>query len=589
MKQALFSRRNLNFTLWEVHQVQQLSAYPFFEVHDQTTLEMVLDMATSIAEQIQPFYQPADKQEPTCIDQQVTVHEGVHVFFKAVVESGLLAAPFAFEWEGQQLPKSVFAAVDFILGCANNTFVMFSDLIQGCANLILTFGTDTQKQIFVPPLLAGKWAGTMCLTEPQAGSSLAEITTTAFPQPDGTYRIKGQKIFISAGDHDLTENIVHLVLARITDAPQGVKGISLFIVPKNQLDNPTLANDVKTIGLYHKMGQKATPALHLAFGEEDTCTGFLLGKPNEGLMQMFQMMNKARLGVGLGGTQLASAAYYTSLQYAQERRQGRRPNEHLPTLIINHPDVRRMLLEQKVIAEGTLALMLQCYLYLDLAEVSLEKQAHYEALLHLLTPVAKTLGAELGNTAVHQGLQVLGGYGYTSDFPLEQMARDVRIMSIYEGTTGIQAQTLLGRQIGGSQGKILTLWEKEVQQTLANAPQELLIFLEKFKQECAEFKLLTANLLKRSSSQGTEALLSDATLYLHYFGLLNMAWQWLKMGLVAYQALESTTAEDAFYRTKIHSLKFFFKYLFPQGRTWLAILQNEEHLTCKQTEEQLVW
>ncbi len=579
MKQALFSRRNLDFTLWEVHQVQQLLAYPFFEIHDQSTLAMVLDMATSIADKIQAFYQPADKQEPTCIDQQVAVHEGVHVFFKAMAESGLLAAPFALEWEGQQMPKSVFAAVDFILGCANNSFVMFSDLVQGCANLILAFGTDTQKQTFVPPLLAGKWAGTMCLTEPQAGSSLAEITTTAFPQSDGTYRIKGQKIFISAGDHDLTENIIHLVLARIADAPQGVKGISLFIVPKHKWDNPTQTNDVKTIGLYHKMGQKATPALHLSFGEDDQCEGFLLGKAHEGLLQMFQMMNAARLGVGLGGTQLASAAYYTSLQYAQERRQGRRPNESAPTPIVNHPDVKKMLLDQKVITEGVLSLLLQCYLYLDLAKVSLEQQAYYEALLQLLTPVVKTVGAEMGNQAVHQGLQVLGGYGYTNDFPLEQMARDVRIMSIYEGTTGIQAQTLLGRQIGGSQGKILTLWEKEVQQTLTNMPENLSSFTTNFNTEVLRFKEITARLLQRATTQGTEAFLADATLYLHYFGMLNVAWQWLKMGSTAQQALASDTPDNAFYQDKIHSLRFFFKYHFPACHHWAISLQNDELLT----------
>ena len=428
MDAKTFSRRNLDFTLFEVLNLTELANHPYFSAHDRETFDLTLDMASDIASRImRPAYVPSDRQPPVLEDGQVKVHPAVYEFYKSFAETGLLAAVFPAEWGGQQLPKTIAAAAEFMLGSAHNAFIMYSDLTKGAANLILKFGTDEQKQAFLPPMLSGEWAGTMCLTETQAGSSLSDISTTAYPQADGTYKIVGQKIFISAGDQHFSENIVHLVLARIEGAPKGTKGISLFIVPKKRWNSEGMTsshpltslqdNDVTSIAIYHKMGQKATPAMHLEFGSNNDCTGYLLGEAHRGLPQMFLMMNGARLGVGMGGIHIASAAYYASLQYAHERPQGRRLNEKSalgePVPIIRHPDVRRMLLLQKAIVEGGLCLILHCYKYLDMEKVAADpaEQKHYNDLLELLTPVAKTYGAEMGFFSANQGLQVLGGYG----------------------------------------------------------------------------------------------------------------------------------------------------------------------------------
>lgn len=601
MQNRSFSRRNLDFTLFEVLDVLSLTKHEYFNAHDSETFGMALDSATDIAEKImQPAYVDSDRNQPELLHGKVKVHDGVHQFFRAFADSGLLAAPFPFEYEGQQLPKTIFAGIDFITGSAHNSFVMFTDLIGGCVNLILKYGTEEQKKLFIPNLLAGKWGGTMCLTEPQAGSSLSDIATIAYPQLDGTYKIKGQKVFISAGDHDITENIIHLLLARIEGSPKGTKGISLFIVPKNKINEENASNDVTSMGIYHKMGQKATPAMHLGFGDNDHCIGYLLGEANNGLPQMFQMMNGARLGVGLGGIQIASAAYYASLKYANERLQGRRLNQknnlNEPTAIIHHPDVRRMLLTQKSIVEGTLSFLLQCYQFLDLLKVAEtpEEKQKYDSLLELLTPVAKTYGAEMGNFSVNQGLQVLGGYGYTEDFVLEQMARDVRIMSIYEGTTGIQSQALLGRQITRNNGVTLLFWKETVMQAIEDsyAFEELLPSATLLLNELQHFEEITKHLLNIASKGDSEVFLADATLYMEYFGILNIAWQWLRMASVAQRAILNLNFihdDKVFYEAKVHTMKFYYKYEFSKCAYLSSCLVNESVLTVnKETFEPLI-
>ncbi len=589
-----FSRRNIDFTLFEVLDIEALTHFEFFNAHDKETFGMVLDAMTDIAEKImKPAFVDSDRHQPELVNGEVKVHQGVHDFYKAFSETGLLSAPFPFEYNGQQLPKAVNAAAEFIGGGAHNSFIMYSDLTKGAANLIVKFGTEAQKQAFALKMLSGEWTGTMCLTETQAGSSLSDVATTATPLPDGSYKIKGQKIFISAGDHDVTENIVHLVLARIDGAPQGTKGISLFIVPKKRFDTEggaLVSNDVSSIGIYHKMGQKATPAMHLGFGEKDDCIGYLLGEANRGLPHMFLMMNGARLGVGLGGIHIASAAYYASLQYANERPQGRRLNEKgalgEPTTIIHHPDVRRMLLFQKAIMEGGLCLILQCFKYLDLERVEEDPSVkqHYNDLLELLTPVAKTFGAEMGMAATNQGLQVLGGCGYTEDFELEQLARDVRIMSLYEGTTGIQAQAVLGRQIPRNGAKSIDLWITEVKKDIAVAstfvslkPYALLL-----ENNVNDWKTTTQHLLSVAAKGDLEVFLSDATLYIELFGILNVSWLWLKQAAVAQKALNEKTPtgdEQQFYASKIHTMRFYFHYELPKVKSLTTRLLDETILT----------
>lgn len=614
MDNATFSRRNLDFILFEVLNMAALRQYEYFINHDSDTLQMVLDMAAGIADRhMRPYYVDSDRKPPVLENGKVAVHPGVHAFVRAFREAGLIAAPFPEAWGGMQLPKTVAAAAEFMLGSAHNSFVMYTDLAKGVANLILTFGSEAQKQYFLPNILSGKWLATMCLTEPQAGSSLSDIATTAYPQPDGAYKIKGDKIFISAGDHDVTENIIHLVLARIEGAPKGTKGISLFIVPKIDTGfnpseggsaapptsdiRPPKSNDVSSVAVYHKMGQKATPALHLAFGANDQCTGYLLGEAHRGLPQMFQMMNSARLGVGCGGIQIAAAAFCASLKYAEERLQGRRFHDKSalgePVAILQHPDVRRMLLQQQAIVEGGLSFILQCYQYLDLEKAHAdlpEQKAYYRNLLELLTPVAKTYGAEMGFVSANLGLQVLGGYGYTEDFELEQLVRDARIMPLYEGTTGIQGQALLGRQVLGSEGRALAAWYELVSRELAFARQHPVLgeYHAKMTGYLASFQTVTDRLLRVAAQGGLEMAIADATLYLEAFGLLNVGWQWLKAMSVfsdritsdfAAGSLTAATGDDAFYQSKWRAMRFYFHYEMPSLLGLFERLADETTLT----------
>ena len=582
----LYSRKNIDFILHEVLNVENLCQDDYFKNHSKETFDLVLDMAEEITKKTSlPAFVDSDRKQPQLIEGNVKVHLSLHAFTKAYADAGMISSTFDESFGGQQLPKTIYAATEYVGMCAHNSFMMFTDLANGCSNLIATFGNQEQIDLYVPKLLSAEWLSSMCLTEPQAGSSLSEITTKAIPQLDGTYKISGQKIFISAGNHDITPNIVHLVLARIEGAPAGVKGISLFIVPKNNPEDLSQSNDVRSIGIFHKMGQKATPAMHLAFGENNNCAGYLLGEANQGLTQMFKMMNGARLGVGMTGIACASAAYHHTLQYAKERIQGKRFDSETKTAflapIIEHPDVRRLLFKQKAIVEGGLAFMLQCYFYIDQIRVNPDKKAYYETFLELLTPVAKTFGAEMGIISVNQGLQVLGGYGYTEDFPLEQLARDVRICSIYEGTTGIQSLALLGREVFRNDKIALKYWLSEVQETLdlANELSELQTFVEEFKQKLSIFAKVNEHLEKISKEENSEIFLKDATSYMEMFGLLNVGWQWLKMTQKAQLKISNGTGEINFYKSKIQTMKFFFKYELSRIEQLAEILFQIDTLT----------
>ena len=600
MSGPLYSRRNLHFMLYEVLDVLSLTKHPYFAAHDAESFNMVLDTAEGIAARtMRPFLKESDKHPPELLDGNVKVHPAVHEYYRLFSDSGLLAAGFDEQYGGQQIPKTMYAATDFIIGNAHNGFEMFTSLSIGTARLLISFASPELVNEYVPKILNGEFSGTMCLTETQAGSSLSDIATTAYRQQDGGYKIKGQKIFISAGDHDITKNIIHLVLARIEGAAKGVKGISLFVVPKKRMDGPRLVNnDVSSIAIYHKMGQRSTPAMHLEFGAGDDCAGYLVGEEGKGLTYMFQMMNSARLGVGLAGTYIASAAYYASLQYAKDRPQGRRPDGKTmndpPVTIIHHPDVRRMLLLQKTIVEGSLAFLLQCFKYLDLEKISADNgKQYYSDLLELLTPVAKTYGAEMGTVSVNNGLQVLGGYGYTEDFILEQLARDVRIMSLYEGTTGIQSLALLGRQVLGNNGRTLQYWSEEVIKDIeiAQRHSNIQCYADWLLNELLEFKKITDKVLDIAAKTNREIALADATLYMELFALLNVSWQWLKQGCVAQQKMNESnnTADDmSFYKSKLHSMKFFFHYELRKTKVLGARLLDGEVLTVMQDEDPIL-
>lgn len=586
-----YDRRNLDFILKEVFDYGQLCKHPYYADYAPDMFDMVLDSAESIAEKhLRPHFVEADRKQAELVNGTVQVHSSVEAYVKEMGESGMIGATFSYEEGGQQLPSIVGGAHEFIRGAANNSIVMFTGLSNGAAHLIASFGSKELQEQFVPNMMSGKWTGTMCLTEPQAGSSLNDVSTQAKDLGNGTFSIKGQKIFISGGDNHFSENIIHLVLARLEGAPKGTKGISLFVVPKNiQKEGQWVNNQVLSMGLYHKMGQKATPALHLSFGDKGDSIGYLVGEPNKGLSYMFQMMNEARLGVGMGGAYIASAAYHFSKQYANERSQGRslknKDPETPPTLIKNHPDVQRLLYSQKAIFEGAMGLLFQCFLWDDLAKcLDGEEKENYHLLLNLMTPVAKTYPAEMGQVAVNQGLQVLGGYGYTEDFPLEQMARDCRIMSIYEGTTGIHGLTLLGREIPSHQGKALKVLSKMMLDDVAKASsdEKLAPYASLLQKEIENLGKITMHKLGIAAQGKTVEFLADSSLYMELFGLVIVAWQWLKQGAVASNKLNAgglSASDLSFYADKIHTMKFFYHYELPKALGLSQRLLDSENLT----------
>jgi butyryl-CoA dehydrogenase len=479
---------------------------------------------------------------------------------------------------------------------ANYSAGIYPDLTAGAARLITSFGSKELIETYVPNMLNGNWQGTMAMTEPQAGSYLADITSTAYPTGDGYYRIKGQKIFISAGDHDGVDNVVHLMLAKIEGAPAGVKGISLFVVPKliPSAEGQLVPNDVTVTQVYHKLGYRGCPITELSIGDKDDCIGFLLGEPHKGLSYMFQMMNEARIGVGLGATAIASAAYYAALDYAQQRSQGRNLSQKDPTLaavpIIEHADVKRMLLFQRSVVEGALALLLQSAKYADLAKVSAEgKKEKYALLLDILTPVVKSYPSEMGILSVSQGLQCLGGYGYCQDFPLEQYYRDARIHPIHEGTTGIQGMDLLGRKVMMQDGRAYKLYLEEIQRTIEKASgiDQLASYTRKLQKACELLQSVTIHMKSLASSAGPEVFLADATVYLEFFSIIAVAWQWLKQMVSIQKGLDKkrSRSETQFYNGKFHAFRFFFSYELPKIHGLAPRLMDSDRVTVEMQPE----
>ena len=444
MASKFFSERNLRFLLYEVFDVASITQYDYYKEYDGHMMDMVLKAAKDLAEGLLwPVFQEMDKNPPELVDDQIKVHPSVRKLLEECGAGGWIGDDIPFEWGGQQLPQMITMGCRFIFCAANYSAAAYIGLTSGAARLILNFGKEEMKKAYLPKMLIGKWQGTMALTEPEAGSSLADITTIAEPMDNGYYKIRGQKIFISAGDHDAVENVVHLMLAKIKGAPAGVKGISLFVVPKKRIDESgqLVFNDVVTSRIFHKLGYRGCPIAQLSIGDNDNCRGYLVGEPNQGLLHMFQMMNEARIGVGAGAAAMASAAYYAVLEYTKTRLQGRKLSIKDPTVpqvpIIEHPDVKRMLLFQRSITEGALALLTQCGKYADLAIVLTgEEKEKNELLLDLLTPVAKSYPSEMGLLSISLGLQCLGGSGYCDDYPLEQYYRDARIHPIHEGPRG---------------------------------------------------------------------------------------------------------------------------------------------------------
>ncbi len=587
----------LRYLLDEVHDLESLLSNERYQDHDTESLHLFLDSVKEFSDrELFPYFKEMDEKPAYHKDGTVIVHGQVDVMMKKGGEMGLIAAPFNYEDGGLQLPSLIHTAAAYILDAANNHLPGYAGLTLGAAELIVHFANEELKATYVPKMLSGNWGGTMCLTEPQAGSSLSDITTKATPTEQGYYKINGQKIFISGGDTQFAENIIHLVLARIEGAPSGTKGISLFVVPKNRPseDGKLAYNDVMTVADFQKMGQKGYCTTHLGFGDGDDCRGWLVGEPHQGLKYMFLMMNGARIAVGRGAAAIAMAAYQAALEYANERPQGRKltstgkknPDEH-QSLIIEHPDVRRMLLLQKAISEASLSLVLKASKYQDITNTSSDEaeRKKYHLLLEMIIPIVKTFPSEAGAMAVNNGVQVLGGYGFCSDFILQQYYRDIRISAIYEGTTGIQSQDLLGRKVPMENGKALELLASEIMETIGNASQydDLQGYAATLGGKLKETQKILGFLMPFALKGNYERYLSDANLFMEYLSHVVISWLWLEMAVKAKQSLlkGDTTYSETFYESKIHTMKFYFKYELSKTAGLAEALTSEDVLTVK--------
>ena len=597
MRNEYIDLSTLKYLLYDVHQAEDLLHKDRFNEYDKTSIDIFIDSVKTFSDNsLFPFIKEMDEKPAYFEDGKIIIHPQFEEIFKTAGDMGLVSAMNNFEDGGLQLPAVVFHAANFIMEAANNHVPGYFGLTAGSANLILSFGNQYLKDTFAPSMLNLTWGGTMCLTEPQAGSSLSDISTTAKPTDKDYYIIKGQKIFISSGDHQFADNFVHLVLARIDGAPKGTKGVSLFVVPKNRIDKEgnLIYNDAAIEGEFEKMGQKGYCTTHIVFGDKNDCRGWLVGEPNKGLYYMFQMMNEARIATGRMGTAIATAAYFSSLKYANERPQGRKLNktgqkniQEEQTIIINHPDIKRMLLEQKAIVEGSLSLVLETAALVDKEKTSTSKEEkeNYNLLLELLTPVTKTYPAEKGIKSTSNAVQILGGYGFCTDFMPQQYYRDIRIISIYEGTTGIQSLDLLGRKITMNNGKALELLGIEIYKSIKKASQ--FKELEKYAVQLEKNLILVQKVVKAlipfALKGNYERYLADATIFMELFGSVVIGWQWLKIATDASKKLEIGSLEKTkeFYTSKITTMKFFYTYELVKTKSLADIMMNEEEITIK--------
>ncbi|ADM08647.1 putative acyl-CoA dehydrogenase [Parvularcula bermudensis HTCC2503] len=580
----MYDRQDLTFQLFDVAKLDHLLAHPRFDALDRSAIEGFLDAADHIAETAEPLAARLDETPPTYRDGKVDMLPEAQSAFDALREAGLIGGPLPETYGGLGLPETVHQALAFVLSAANIGLTAHGMLTLGAARLIESFGTTAQKEKYLPPLAEGRFTGTMCLSEPHAGSSLADITTKAIPQEDGSYKIIGRKMWISGGDHELSENIIHLLLAKIPGGPEGIKGISLFIVPKKRVDDEGGVgerNDVALAGLNHKMGYKGITNCALNFGENEACIGELVGEPHNGLRYMFQMMNEARVAVGLGAAALGQSGYQASLAYAKERPQGRHPDEKTPGSgqipIIEHADIRRLLLAQKAAVEPALALGLFCAILLDRIELGEETAETDALLLDFLTPIAKSWPSEFCLEANKHAIQVLGGAGYTKDYPVERLYRDNRLNPIHEGTHGIQGQDLLGRKVTIKGGAAAQAFVAAVTADLKRPTddKDIAAFQESLKQALDRFGQTTMAILGKTQEVGVRRMLSNATLYLDFTGHLVMAWMWLRICLAA-EEVRRNEGDSDFLKGKVQAARYFFNRELPRTKGWAETLSSLE-------------
>ncbi|HXD04584.1 MAG TPA: acyl-CoA dehydrogenase [Burkholderiaceae bacterium] len=607
-------RATLDFLLHDWLDIAVLARRPRFADHSRETFESVLDTCEKIArEKFAPFNRLADTEEPHFDGERVHLPAATQAAVRAYADSGMLAASQPYEVGGMQLPCVVEMAANSFFSKASVAMGGYAMLTKGNAHLLMAHGTPAQIDAFATHEFTGRFFGTMCLSEPQAGSSLSDVATRAVPDgadfesdPLGArFRLRGNKMWISAGEHELSENIVHLVLAKIPapdgTLPPGVKGISLFICPKKLVapDGSLTGerNDVALAGLNHKLGYRGTTNTLLNFGEgrfpvrgAAGAIGYLVGKPGEGLRCMFHMMNEARIGVGLGAVMLGYAGYEASLEYARQRPQGRpmgpagKDSAAPQVPIVRHADVKRMLLAQKSYVEGALALELYCARLVDEQHTGEDAaQAEAALLLEMLTPIAKSWPSEWCLEANSLAIQVLGGYGYTRDFPVEQYWRDNRLNMIHEGTHGIQALDLLGRKVVMEGGRGLKLLASRIGDTAQRAGQAPGLAAHA-NALAAALQSVGAAARSAWATGVPEEALANATPFMQAFGHMVLAWMWLELALVAHRELASAApAQAGFLRGKLAAADYFFHYELPKIDAWLKVVATRD-ATCREVD-----
>ena len=573
--------RDVRFLLNEVfdyssHYAQQPNA----EDATPDMVDAILEGAATFCEEVlAPLNLSGDQEGCTFHNGEVTTPKGFKEAYAQYVAGGWQGISHPKQYGGQELPMSLNLLKSEMMGTANWSFTMYPGLSLGCMNTIFQFGTEAQKNVYMPPLVSGEWTGTMCLTEPQCGTDLGQVKTKAEPQADGTYKITGTKIFISAGEHDLAENIVHIVLARLPDAPKGTRGISLFIVPKFMVNADGSVGERNTVAcgaLEHKMGIRASATAVLNF---DGATGFMIAEPNKGLEAMFTFMNTARIGTAVQGLAHAELSYQGALPYAKERRSmralsGKKDPDHTADALIWHADVRRMLLTQRAVAEGARAMIYHAAKLADnmvagIAEGNKAKYEEFDDRLGFYTPILKGFITELGLEAANIGMQVFGGHGYIKEHGMEQIVRDARISTLYEGTTGIQALDLLGRKVLlQTRGKCIKEFTNEM---IAQARPHLLAggpigkMARLAVKRAIQWKMLTLRIMLRAAKD-RDVVSAACNDYLMYSGYAMMGHFWLKQALVANEKLAKGGKDSAeFYKAKVQTAEFYFERMLPRA------------------------
>ena len=585
----IVNRRDLDFILYETLDLETILKSERYADYDRASLDAMMDLCQSVAEdQFLPCAAKLDANEPQFVDGNVETIPELKEAINAYREAGLCTSAYDADVGGMQLPCIVDQALNGMFVCANNPAHIYLFLTQGVANMLNVCGSDKLKERYLPKLVEGEWFGTMCLSEPQAGSSLADIRSKADPLDDGSYKITGTKMWISGGEQDITDNIIHMVLAKISGSPPGVKGISLFLVPKTRVNEDGSlgdSNNIALAGLNHKMGCRGATNCLLNFGESGDSIGYLVGEANQGLANMFHMMNEARISVGMSAVMSGLGGYLYSLDYARNRPQGRplvnRNPEDPQVMISEHADIKRMLMTQKAFIEGAQTLIYYSAQLIDQKKLATDSAAlaRIDLLLDLLTPICKSWPSEFCLEANKLAIQVLGGYGYTREYPVERLYRDNRLNHIHEGTWGIQGLDILGRKAQMQNGAAVAVLRDEIQITL-DAAADLAGLASHCVQLSDALAQVEATIKAVSEADDSSLALANATIFLDAMGHVVIAWMWLKQAVAATVGLDRGHEPDtAFYQGKLAAAQFFYRYELPKIQSNLAVVASLDS-TC---------